>query len=107
MKPIPPKVTIPNRTEGGGAFSRPKVVGATIKASQVQRVRQIQGSQKTLEADKTNNSNEFRNSSLHALIANEPKTATGICKTNKLDAGITLSKCDSVVSSKIPRSQGV
>ena len=39
MKPTPPKVTIPNRIEGGGSFGRPKVVGATIKASQVQRVR--------------------------------------------------------------------
>ena len=39
MKPAPLKVAIPNRTEGGGAFGKPKAVGATIKASQVQRVR--------------------------------------------------------------------
>ena len=108
LKPTPPRVTIPNRTEGGGAFSRPKVVGATIKASQVQRVRQIQGSQKTLEADRPIKSGELRNDSLHALtVQQEPKTATGIVQTSKLETGKALAKCDSVASSRLPRSQDV
>ena len=41
---------------------------------------------------------------MNSLNSKEPRTATRVIKTNMLDAGKTMSKCESVGSQRIPKS---